>query len=175
MIISPRCDVQEKNSKKSHSAENESFSALLIFIHGPELYPDLKHSAELHPIVIHWRTILYIITLSRTIPYLNTLSRTIPYVKTLSRTITYLNTSSRTQCPKPENCRLQIRLEHERPSYSVNQSESGKEIPSISSANQNRVLRHPGRQPIRREYYVTRELSAWLEVLFRLSARVGSL
>ena len=46
---------------------------------------------------------------------------------------------------------------------------------STSSANQNRVLRHPSRQPIRIEYYVTRELSARLEDPFRLSASLGSL
>ena len=49
------------------------------------------------------------------------------------------------------------------------------ESPSTSSPNQNRILRNPSRQPIRIEYYVTRELSARLEVPSRLSARVGSL
>ena len=44
-----------------------------------------------------------------------------------------------------------------------------------STANQLRVLRHPSRQPIRIEYYVTRELSARVEDLTRLSAQVGSL
>ena len=47
--------------------------------------------------------------------------------------------------------------------------------PATSSANQNRVLRQPSRQPIRLEYYATRELSARVEVPSRLSARVGSL
>ena len=44
-----------------------------------------------------------------------------------------------------------------------------------SSANQNRVLRQPSRQPIRIEYYVTRELSARLEDPSRLLAWAGSL
>ena len=44
-----------------------------------------------------------------------------------------------------------------------------------SSANQNRVLRNPSRQPIRIEHYVTRELSARGEDPSRLSARVGPL
>ena len=44
-----------------------------------------------------------------------------------------------------------------------------------SAANQIRVLRNPSRQPIRIEYYVTRKLSARVEVSSRLLARVGSL
>ena len=44
-----------------------------------------------------------------------------------------------------------------------------------SAANQIRVLRNTSRQQIRIEYYVTRELSARVEVPSRLSARVGSL
>ena len=45
----------------------------------------------------------------------------------------------------------------------------------VSAANQNRVLRHQSRQPVRMEYYVTRELSATIEDPSRLSARVGLL
>ena len=43
------------------------------------------------------------------------------------------------------------------------------------ATNQIRVLRHSSRQPIRIEYYVTRELSARVENPSRLSARIGSL
>ena len=57
---------------------------------------------------------------------------------------------------------------------SANQNRARKN-PSTSSANQNRVLRQPSCQPIGIEYYVTRELSARIEVPSRLSARVGSL
>ena len=71
--------------------------------------------------------------------------------------------------PNQNRSRHPIRIEH------------GKK-PSTSSANQNRVLRHPNHQPIRIEHYltwvehyVTRELSATVEVPSRLSARVGSL
>ena len=46
---------------------------------------------------------------------------------------------------------------------------------SLSAGNQIRVLRDPIRQPIIIEYYVTRELSACVEVPSRFSARVGSL
>ena len=92
------------------------------------------------------RNIPYLNTLNRTIPYLNTLTRTIPYFNTLSRTIPSLKTLNRT-------------------------------IPYLNTlplaANQIRVLRHPSRQPIRIEYYVTRELSATVEAPSRLSARLG--
>ena len=86
-------------------------------------------------------------TLIRTIPYLNTLSRTIPYLNTLSRTIPYLNTLNQT-------------------------------ITYFNTLNP--ILIHgsqsnSSRQPIRSENYVTRELSARVEVPCRLSARVGSL
>ena len=111
-------------------------------------YPILIHWAELYPILIHCRTIPHLNTLSRTTPYLNTLTRTIPYLNTLSRTMPYLNTLSRT-------------------------------IPYLntlqSAANQKRVLRHTSQQPIRIEYYVTRELWATFEDTSRFSARVGSL
>ena len=56
----------------------------------------------------------------------------------------------------------------------ANQNRARKN-PATSSANQNRLLRHPSRQPIRIEYYATRELSARVEVPSRLSARVGLL
>ena len=81
-------------------------------------------------------------------PYLNTLNRTEPYFITLSRTIPYLNSPNRT-------------------------------IPYLntlpSAANQLRVLRHPSRQPIRIDYYVTREFSAKVGIPSRFPARVGSL
>ena len=68
------------------------------------------------PILKHCRTIPYFNTLSRSIPHLiNTLSRTIPYLNTLIRTIPYLK--------------------------ALNRIHSDSE----SSANQNRVLRHPSR------------------------------
>ena len=89
----------------------------------------------------------YLNTLCQTIPYLITLSRTLPYLSSLSRTIPYLNT-----------------LKQNIPYLST--------LPS--AANQIRVLHHPNRQPIRIEYYVTRELSAWVEDPSRLSARVDS-
>ena len=57
---------------------------------------------------------------------------------------------------------------------SANQNRARKS-PSTSSAKQMRVLRHPSRQPIRIEYYVTRELSARVEVLSGLSVRLGLL
>ena len=80
------------------------------------------------------------------IPYLNTLNQTQPYLNTLSRTIPYLNTLNRTL---PYLNTLNLILIH------------GTQ--SISS-----------RQPIRIEYYVTRELSAQVEIPSRLSARLGS-
>ena len=58
--------------------------------------------------------------------------------------------------------RQSIKIEHE------------KNLPT-SSTNQNQVLCHPSRQPIKIEYYVTQELSARVEVPSWLSARVGSL
>ena len=71
--------------------------------------------------------------------------RTIPNLNTLSGTITHLNTLSRTN-PYPNTLQ--------------------------SAANQTRVSRNPSRQPIRIEYYVTRELSATIEDPSRLSARL---
>ena len=104
------------------------------------------------------RTIPYLNIINRFLPYLNTLIRIIPYLKTLRRTIPYLNILNRTI---PYLNRL-IRT-----------------IPYLNTlqpaANQVRVFLHPSRQPIRIEYYVTRELSARVEVPSRLSARVGSL
>ena len=100
----------EKNSKKtfskkSHSAENDSFSPFPIFIHGTELYPILIHWAELYPILknwaelypmlIHWTELYPILIHCRTIPYLNTLSRTIPYLNTWSRIHSDFGSSSR--------------------------------------------------------------------------------
>ena len=70
------------------------------------------------------------------------------YPNTLSRTIPYLITLTRTT-----------------PYLNT--------LPSV--AKQIRVLRNPSRHPIRIESYVTRELSARVEVPSRLSARVGSL
>ena len=68
------------------------------------------------------------------IPYLNTLTRTIPYLNTLTRTIPYPNTLNRT----------------------IPYLNTLSRIHSGSSANQNRVISHPSRQPIRIEYYITR-------------------
>ena len=79
------------------------------------------------------------------IPFLNTLSRTIPYLNTLIRTIPYLNTLNRT-------------------------------IPYLNTLNPILIHRsQSNRQPIRIEYYVTREISARVEVPSRLSTRLGSL
>ena len=101
-----------------------------------------------YPIPYTTWDIAYFITLTRTIPYINTLIRTIPYLNTLNRTITSLNTLSRT-------------------------------LPYLntlpSAASKIRVLRHLSGQPIRIEYYVTRELSARVEVPSRFSAPVGAL
>ena len=57
---------------------------------------------------------------------------------------------------------------------SANQNRARKNL-STSSTNQNRVFRDPSCQPIRIEYYVTRELSARVEISSPLSAPVGSL
>ena len=70
--------------------------------------------------------------------------------------------------------RQSIRIEHEKPFNFVSQSQSSITSPE-SSAYHNRVSRHPSRQPIRIECYVSRELSARVEVPSRLSARLGSL
>ena len=123
-----------------------------------------------------------------TIPYLNTLSRTIPYLNTLSRTIPYLNTLSRTHPACAENRKnvsSQSESSTKKPFNFVSQSESCFTSPELSAnqnrvlhhsaANQIRVLRNTSRQPIRIRYYVTRELSARVEVPSRLSDRVGSL
>ena len=87
--------------------------------------------------------------------------------------ITYLNTLSRLSAPYLNSCTA----------YTTglgNQPESSNRVEysvtrELSAANQNRVLRHPSRQPIRIEHYVNRELSARVEVPSRLSAPVGSL
>ena len=73
-----------------------------------------------------------------------------------------LSAANQNRARKTLILRQPIRIEHEKK-------------PSTSSANQNRVLRHPTRQPIRIENYVTRELSARVEHPSRLWARVGSL
>ena len=110
------------------------------------------------------RTIPYLDILSRTIPYLNTLSRTITYLITLTWTIPYLNTLS--QIIPYSNTLSQIHSDLTLGS----QSNSNITLPE-SSANESRVLR---RQTIRSEYYVTRELSARVEVPSLLSNRFGS-
>ena len=43
------------------------------------------------------------------------------------------------------------------------------------AANQIRVLRHPSRQPVMIQYYVTRKLSARVEDASLLSALLGSI
>ena len=174
------------------------------------------------------RDIQYLYTLRRTIAYAYTLRNAIAYLNTcipyLNTSITYLNTLTRlsafgfrlhilihwtdttrlgsqsessTRDPSAANqnqvlrhpSRQPIRIEHGKnpstssayqnrvlrhPSRQPIRIEHGKN-PSTSSAYQNRVLRHPSRQAIRIEYYVTRELSARVEVPSRLSARLGSL
>ena len=74
-------------------------------------------------------------------------------------------------CPKPKNWRRKSRIEHEKSSYSVSQSESSTKKPFNFANQSDRVLRQPSRRPIKIDYYVTREL----EDLSRLWARVGSL
>ena len=71
----------------------------------------------------------------------------IPYPKTLNRTIPYLNTLSRT-----------IPFLDTLSPFLIHGSQS-----------------HSSRQQIRNEYYVTRELSARVDVPSRISARVGPL
>ena len=56
----------------------------------------------------------------------------------------------------------------------LSQSEPSITSPE-SSANQNRLLRHPSCQPIRIKYYVPCELSAMVEDPSRFSAPLGSL
>ena len=46
-------------------------------------------------------------------------------------------------CPKPKNCQQLIRIEHEKPSYFVSQSESWTKKPLNFVGHQNRVLRQP--------------------------------
>ena len=113
---------------------------------------------------------------------------TIPYLNTLSWTIPYLNTLSRTHPACAENRRIvgsQWKSSTKNPFNFVSQSESSITSPELSAkknrvlhhsaASQVQVLRNTSRQPIRIEYYVTRELSVWVEVPSRLSAPVGSL
>ena len=141
---------------------------------GPKYFSKKSHSTKycaentLFLILIHALPILlHGLGFRLSAPYLNT---RIFYLNTLSRLsapcITYPYTLSRLH--NLIHCRL------------GNQSESSiTSHPRLSAANQNRVLRHPSRQPIRIEYYVTRvvirQLLARPEVPFRLSARVGLL
>ena len=85
-------------------------------------------------------------------PCPNTLSRTIPYLNTLSGPIPYVNTLSR---PIPY----------------LNTLSRTMPYPNTLS----RISLKTSRQPIKFEYFVTRELSAIFEDFSRLSARVGSL
>ena len=98
-----------------------------------------------------------------------------PYLYILSNTLG--------SCPKPKNCRQPIRIDHEQPSHFVSQSElstknpfqfvsqSESSITSLeSSTNQNRVLRHSSRQPIRIGYYATLELSTRVEDPYQLES-----
>ena len=106
--------------------------------------------------LIHCRTIRYLNTLNRTIPYLKTLGRNEPYLNTLGRTIPYLNTLGRT-IPYLSTLSRTIPYPNTLP----------------SATNHVRVLRHPSRQSIRIQRYVTREFSARVEVPSRLSAGFG--
>ena len=90
------------------------------------------------------RTIPYLNTLNRNIPYLKPLSRTIPYLLTLNRTLPYLNTLNRT-IPYLNTL---FRID----SHSTLGTQSISSI--TSSANQNGLLHHPSRQPIRIEHYL---------------------
>ena len=119
-----------------------------ISIHWAEQYPILIHWAELNPILTYWAE-----------PYLNTLSGTIPYLNTLSRTIPYLTTLKRIHSDFDNSGRQPIRIE-----YYV-----------LWAANQIQVLRHPIRQRIRIECYVTRELPPRPDDPSQISARVSSL
>ena len=94
--------------------------------------------------------------LNTCIDYLITLSRlSAPYLKTLP---TRLGNTLGGQ-PELSITSLESSANHNRePINFVSQSESNTQEPS--AANQNRVLSHPSRQPIRIEHYVTRELSA---------------
>ena len=122
------------------------------------------------------RVIPYLYTLRRAIAYAYTLQNANAYLNTcnpyLNTCVTYLNTLTRRSALGSissyiEPTRLVSPARSTRkPSVLGSQSESTITSPE-SSANQNRVLRHPSRQPIRSEhyvtrveYYVTRELSA---------------
>ena len=93
------------------------------------------------PILIHWLGFrLSAPYLYTCIAYLNKLSRlSRPYLNTW---IAHLNTLSRLSAPYTNTLttRQPIRIEH----------------PRLSATNQNQVLRHPSRQSIRIEHYVTR-------------------
>ena len=99
--------------------------------------PILMHAA---PILIHAYPILIpLLGFRLSAPYLNTC---IPYLNTLTQlpfSAPYLNTLP-TRLGSTLGSRQPIRIEH----------------PRLSATNQNRVLRHPSRQPIRIEYYITR-------------------
>ena len=93
--------------------------------------------------------------LNTCITYLNTWTRlSAPYLNTC---ITYLNTLSRLSAPCITYLYTLSRLHTLIYCRLGNQSESSfTSHPRLSAANQNRVLRHLSRQPIRIEYYVTR-------------------
>ena len=96
------------------------------------------------PILIHWAGI-WLHILKQELPILIHCP-IIPYLNTLSRTIPFLNTLSRTHPACAQNRRIL-----------GGQSESSTKKPSTSSADQNRVLRHLSRQPIRIECSITRQ------------------
>ena len=116
--------------------------------HWPELYPILIHCTELCPILIHWPELYPILIYWAELYPILIHCRSIPYLNTLSQTIPDPNTLSRTI-----------------PYFNT--------LPS--AANQIRVLRQPSRQPIRIEYYVTRELPGGFENPPRLPAPLGAL
>ena len=125
--------------------------ALPILIHWTQLFTILIHWAELYPILIDWAELYTILILWPELYPILILCRAIPYLNTLSRTMPHLNTLNWT---KPYLNTLP------------------------SAADQNRVIRHPSRQPIRIDFMSPQSSRLRLKTLLgsRLeSARVGSL
>ena len=107
------------------------------------------------------RTISYLNSLSRTIPYLNTLTQTKPYRNTLTRTIPYLNILCRTVLYLNTLSRTIPYL-----------NALSRTIPYLNTLPSTAKKL---RQPTRNDSYVTRDLSARVEVPSGFSARVGPL
>ena len=96
--------------------------------------------------------------LSTCITYLNALTRlSDPY---LNKCITYLNTLSRLSAPYLNTCITYLstlsRLSVQYLNTLLTRQPIRIENPRLSAANQNRVLGHSSRQPIRIEHYITR-------------------